>query len=565
MNDTTRNVFIGGAWPYANSSLHLGHAAALLPGDIIARYHRQHGDNVLYVSGSDCFGTPISLSAQAKGVDPSVIADTYHAEFKETFLSLGFSYDLYTRTDTLNHREVVQELFLDLFAKGLIYPKTADALYSPYLARFLPDRYVVGGCPKCGAHARGDQCESCGTPLDALELIDPKINPQSLAGAGKLNEEDRRLEVRPSEQFYLRLSAFEGHLREWVAKTSGAWRTNARTFTESFLRGGLYDRAITRDTDYGVPIPIEGYEDKRIYVWFEAVSGYLSASKLWAKLRGETGLWKAWWESGDAIHYYVHGKDNIPFHTVLWPAIIEGAGGLHAPNVIVSSEYLQIEGAKFSKSRGNATALDALIAEFGSEPLRYYLTANGPEASDANFSRTDFAQRVNSELIGTLGNLVHRTLSIAGKHFPDGLEQRYPLDDASQELLLRAEHSFAVIGELIEAGKLRAAWKEILELAACGNRYVDERAPWKKVKAHETRLAAETELAVLIKLIHVLGRLIAPFVPESSKRIHGFLGIGHENGGWEFPRSNVRYHVQSGITPLYQKVELAEQSEALVS
>ena len=564
MNNTARNVFIGGAWPYANSSLHLGHAAALLPGDVIARYHRQNGDNVLYVSGSDCFGTPISLSAQAKGVEPRAIADAYHTEFKETFSSLGFSYDLYTRTDTLNHREVVQELFLDLFAKGLIYPKTADALYSPHLARFLPDRYVVGGCPKCGAHARGDQCESCGTPLDALELVDPKINPQSLAHAETLSDEDRRLEVRPSEQFYLRLSAFEGYLKEWTAKTAGAWRTNARTFTESFLRGGLYDRAITRDTDYGVPIPIEGYEDKRIYVWFEAVSGYLSASKLWAKQRGDKGLWKAWWESGDAIHYYVHGKDNIPFHTVLWPAIIEGAGSLHAPDVIVSSEYLSVDGAKFSKSRGNAAALDALIAQFGQDALRYYLIANGPEASDSNFSLSEFEAKVNGELIGTFGNLVHRTLSIAGKHFRGGLWQPEALDEESQELLDDARAAFPKIGTLIEAGKLRAAWKEILELAAQGNRYIDAKAPWKKVKVPELHHEAEASLAVLINLIHALARLIAPFLPNSATHICASLGVNSECEEWAFPEVRTKHRVRTDITPLYQRIELADTGEAVL-
>jgi methionyl-tRNA synthetase len=558
--DTKQNVFIGGAWPYANSSLHLGHAAALLSGDVLARYHRLNGDNVLYVSGSDCFGTPITLSALKAGVTPKEIADRYHREFVATFDRLGFSYDLYTRTDTPEHKKVVQGLFLDLLEKGLIYTKSAPALYSPYLGRYLPDRHIVGICPSCKSAARGDQCESCGTPFEAHELLEPRINPVLLEGK-VLSDSERELVVRDSEQFYLRLSELEVKIVDWSKGSSKNWRANARAFTESFLAGGLIDRAITRDTDYGIPVPVAGYDDKRIYVWFEAVAGYLSASVAHSERSGLPESWRKWWQDSNSLHYYAHGKDNIPFHTVLWPAILIGSGDLKLPDVIVSSEYLQQNGAKFSKSRGGSLALDTYLDEFDAEALRYFLIANGPEASDSNFSREEFAERVNGELIGTFGNFVHRVLSIAYKHFPTGLHRAEKADGDTEELLEAARATFERVSNLLRSTKLRAALKEVIELAARGNRFATKKEPWKKVKDPATRAEAEADLATLVHVIHALGRLIAPFLPNAAEQIGVILDLDRKSERWEYPWERPFLLVAHAPTPLVRKIEEVTSGE----
>lgn len=559
-----KRILIGLAWPYANGSLHLGHASAFIGADIIARCHRFAGDEVLFVSGSDCYGTPIAVEAAEKGIHPSEIADRYHAEFKKSLIGgLGFSYDIYTRTTTEHHAKVVQELFLDLLKKGLLETRTESALYSPMLGRFLPDRFVEGVCPKCGYDgARGDQCDDCGTLLDPLELKDPRINPKILKRKGELSDEDRRLEVRESEHFYLKLSALQKTLEEWVESTSEPWRTNARSFAKAFLKQGLHDRAITRDTDWGVQIPLPGYEDKRIYVWFEAVTGYLSASKRWAEKSGDSEAWKKWWQNGDAVHYYVHGKDNIPFHTIIWPALLLAQGELHTPDRIVSSEYLMLEGKQFSKSRGWAVWLKDFLEAFDPETLRYFLVVNGPESSDSDFRWTEYAQRVNGELIGTFGNLVNRVLSFSKKKFPDGLRFPEHLDEDSSELLAVAREAFPKVGGLIEAGKFRAAFKVVLEVAEHGNRYVNAKAPWANIKDETKREDVEHDLAVLVQLIRVLALLVNPFLPKTSEKIYAFLGLNIHDESWAYPEPAKVQEIEQ-VAPLYRKIEEAEVEKQL--
>lgn len=551
-----KRILIGLAWPYANGSLHLGHAAAFIGADILARYHRLAGDHVLLVSGSDCYGTPIAVEAAEKGIKPSDIADRYHEEFKRSLIDgLGFSYDLYTRTTTDQHARVVQELFLDLYEKGYLYTKTEKALYSPLLNRFLPDRFVEGTCPKCGYDgARGDQCDDCGTLLDPLELKDPRINPKILKRQGDLSDEDRRLEVRDSEHFYLKLSALQGDLEKWVEERSGTWRPNASGFANSFLKQGLQDRAITRDTEWGVPIPLPGYESKRIYVWFEAVTGYLSASKRWAEEHGDPQAWEKWWHNDEAVHYYVHGKDNIPFHTIIWPALLLAEGTLNTPNHIVSSEYLNLEGKQFSKSRGWAVWLPEFLEAFDPETLRYFLIANGPETSDANFFWAEYAQRVNGELIGTFGNLVNRVLSFSKKKFPDGLRFPEQLDEESNELLAAARDAFPKVGALIEEGKFRAAFRAFLEVAEKGNRYINAKAPWAKIKDDTKRDEVEQDLAVLIQAIRALAILVSPFLPRTSEKIYRFLGLDITREAWEYPEPEKVFTV-TDVAPLYRKIE----------
>lgn len=559
-----QKVLIGLAWPYANGSLHLGHASAFIGADVIARYHRLAGDDVLLVSGSDCYGTPIAVEAAEKGIHPSEIADKYHAEFQQCLIDgLGFTYDMYTRTTTEQHTKVVQELFLDLYKKGFLETRTEKALYSPLLGRFLPDRFVEGVCPKCNYDgARGDQCDNCGTLLDPLELKQPRINPKILKREGELSAEDLRLEVRESEHFYLKLTALQHTLEEWVEQASDTWRVNARNFAKAFLKQGLHDRAITRDTDWGVPIPLPGYEDKRIYVWFEAVTGYLSASKLWAEEKGTPEAWKEWWQNDAAVHYYVHGKDNIPFHAIIWPALLLAEGTLKTPDHIVSSEYLNLEGKQFSKSRGWAVWLPDFLAAFDPETLRYFLIANGPETSDADFRWTEFALRVNGELIGTFGNLVNRVLSFSQKQFPDGLRFPETLDAESAAVLAVAERAFPQVGTLIKAGKFRAAFKTVLEVAEHGNRFVNEKAPWIKIKDESKREEVEHDLAVLVQLIRALALLVNPFLPRTSEKIYSFLGLDLSAAVWAYPAPAAVQKIEV-VAPLFHKIEDEEIEKQL--
>jgi len=557
-----KKIFIGLAWPYANGSLHLGHVSAFIGADIIARYHRLNGDQVLFVSGSDCYGTPIAVEAAERGISPSEISDRYHNEFEETLIEgLGFSYDIYTRTTTEHHAKVVQELFLDLYKKGFLYIKTEKALFSPFLGRFLPDRFIEGICPKCNYRgARGDQCDECGSLLDSLELKNPQINPKILRRRGELSKEDLRLETRESEHFYLKLSALEEVLTKWVDAKSEPWRANAKNFAKSFLKQGLHDRAITRDTDWGVPIPLPGYENKRIYVWFEAVTGYLSASKLWAKGKGDEDKWKDYWQNDEAIHYYVHGKDNIPFHTIIWPAILFAEGSLHTPDRIISSEYLNLEGRQFSKSRAWAVWLPNFLSHFDPETLRYFLVVNGPETSDANFVWSEYAQRVNGELIGTFGNLVNRVLSFTKREYPNGVHFPSSLDEESEQLLNLARDTFHEIGSLIEEGKFRAAFRAVLNLAEHGNRFVHKREPWKKIKDETRRDEIEADLAVLVQVIRVLAILASPFLPRTSEKVYDFLGLTSWEVVWEYPEPHKVQKIVS-VSPLYKKIEESEVKE----
>lgn len=554
-----KRIFIGLAWPYANGSLHLGHISAFLGGDILARYHRLNGDKVLFVSGSDCYGTPIAVEATEQGIDPDKIANKYHEEFKQALIDgLNFSYDIYTQTTTDHHAKAVQEIFLDLYKKGYLYTKIEKALYSPLLKRFLPDRFVEGTCPKCGyVGARGDQCDECGSLLDSLELKNPHINPKILQRKEILSDNDLCLEIRESEHFYFKLSSLEKKLQQWIEEKSDLWRANARTLTKGLIKQGLRDRAITRDTDWGVPIPLAGYENKRIYVWFEAVIGYLSASKLWAKKMGQVNQWKEFWLNDEAVHYYVHGKDNIPFHTIIWPAILLAEGTLHMPDRIVSSEYLSLEGKQFSKSRSWAIWLPDFLKSFDSETLRFFLIVNGPETSDANFVWTEYAQLVNGELIANFGNLVNRVLSFSQKEFPDGIKFVVSLDLISKDLLDLTKKSFEKIGELIEKGKFRLAWFEIRNIVEHSNHFIDKKAPWKKVKDRAKRNELETDFAVLVHVIRSLAILVNPFLPATSGQILDFFGLNHKEIAWTYPEPQKVQKINY-VKLLYRKIEESE-------
>jgi methionyl-tRNA synthetase len=536
-----KKVLVAAAWPYANGSLHLGHAAALLGADIIARYARSVGSKVLFVSGSDCHGTPIAVEADKLGVHPREIAEKFHNEFRQNLIDdLKFSYDCYTTTTTENHRRVVQEIFTKLYNDGLIYTKTEDLPYCPSCKRFLPDRYIEGECPICHFDsARGDQCDECGNLLNPDQLLKPRCK---LCGKSP--------EWRPSEHFYLRLSAFTERLREWVEKSKG-WRTNAKQFTLSVLKKGIPDRAITRDTDWGVPIPFPGYEDKRIYVWFEALCGYLSASKEWAQKQGQENLWEEFWLDESAVHYYVHGKDNILFHTVVWPAILLGFDCLHLPDRIVSSEYLTLEKRQFSKSRNWVILVKDFVREFDPETLRYYLIANGPETTDADFSWENYRARINSELIGVFGNYIHRVLSFVKANFPRGVSFPGTLSELQTEILNAAQRTFLNVAKAIEEARFRDGLREVINLATYGNRYINNVAPWSTIKKNRSR--AESDLAIAIHLVRCLAILIHPFLPTTAEKINHSLGVDKSTIVWQYPEPT-RVIVKE-TTPLYKKIE----------
>ncbi|MFC4810368.1 methionine--tRNA ligase [Paenibacillus sp. GCM10023250] len=500
-------IFIGGAWPYANGSLHLGRLASVLPGDVLARYFRLKGGRVLYVSGSDCHGTPVEVQAIREGVEPGDIADRYHAEFAECFARLGFSYDLYTRTDQPVHRRVVQELFGKLLANGRLYKKSAMQTYCETDRRFLPDRYVEGTCPVCGNRARGDQCDYCSTLLDPSDLLDRTCK---LCGNPPVERE--------TDHYYLALSRFQEALAAYAARSEG-WKDNAVQQTKRYLEEGLQDRAATRDLAWGIDVPLDGFEGKKIYVWIEAVIGYLSASRQWSEETG--GGWEPFWLDGqDPITaYYVHGKDNIPFHTLIWPALLMGAGGLHLPDRIVSSEYMTLEGKKFSTSNNWAVWVPDVLSRYQPDSVRYFLLANGPEKRDADFSWREFIHSHNGELLGAFGNFVNRTLAFVAKSF-DGRIPDGRLDPEWADVIARL---YADAGALIEEGRFKEALESIFAFIRSANKYYDERKPWAQIKT--SREDCGETLHACTQMIVNLSRLLEPFLPFACGKIRGFLAL----------------------------------------
>ena len=521
----TEKIFIGVAWPYADGLLHLGNVAGSdLPADIFARYHRTRGNEVLVVSGSDEHGTPITLKADESGVTPAEVADRYHSAYIEAKQKLGISYDLYTRTGTANHTAVVHDIFLTLLKKGYIYKDSMSQPYCPRCERFMPDRYIEGICPFCGfANARGDQCDQCGKPLNASELKSPHCK---ICGTAP--------EFRDTEHFFLKLTAFQDKLEEWL-KTRSDWRQNVLNFSLGYLAEGLKDRAITRDIDWGVTVPVPGFENKRIYVWFEAVIGYLSASKEWAASKGEPDKWRRFWE-GDARTYYFIGKDNIVFHTIIWPSMLLGYGGLNLPYDVPSNEFLSIEGKKVSKSRNWAVWVPDYLSRYDPDPLRYFLSINMPETSDTDFSWHEFFRRNNDELVATYGNLVHRVLTFVYKNFDGSVPPAGQLDNMSQALLERGEDTLKTVDGLLDRCHFREAIRAAMTLAQEVNRYLDEKAPWKMIK--QDREAAATSLWVAVAVISDLKIILYPFLPFSSQKLHEFLGFegSVEQTGWNINR-----------------------------
>ena len=521
---TPEKILVCVAWPYASGPRHLGHVAgAYLPPDIFARYHRMKGNRVLMVSGSDMNGTPITVAAEREGVTPETLALRMHRLNTDLWHRMGFTYDLFTDTTTPIHRKLVQDFFLTLYDKGYIFKNTTEAMYCDVDKRFLPDRYVEGTCPHCGyTNARGDQCDNCGRQLDPIDLIDIRCK---LCGT--------RPHPEKTEHFFLDLPKIEERLLAWLSTGKEHWRPNVVQFTVNWIREGLRPRAYTRDLEWGVPIPIEGYENsgKRIYVWFDAVKGYLSATMEWARLKGDPDAWKEWWlqEEGEPLpskSYYFIGKDNISFHTIIWPSMLIGHGGLTLPYDVPANEFLTGEsGEKASSSRGGGGVpwLPDYLNRYKPDPIRYFMTSNAPETRDTVFSWAEFYRRNNDELVATYGNLVHRVLTFTSRNFEGKVPQPGELTEQDRTLTASATNAFDRVGDLIAACRFKEALREVMSLASEANRYLDDTAPWKAIKVDRER--AGTSLYVTLTVINTLKILTSPFIPFSAQQLHEMLGF----------------------------------------
>jgi methionyl-tRNA synthetase len=527
MSSSSRHILTAPAWPYANGPRHIGHVSGFgVPCDIFSRYQRMAGNKVLMVSGTDEHGTPIQVQADKEGVTARDLADRYNKVITEDLHGLGLAYDLFTRTTTQNHYAVVQEIFKGLYDNGYVFPKTTMGAISPSTGRTLPDRYIEGTCPICGyPNARGDQCDNCGNQLDPIDLIDPR---------SKINGETPTFVE--TEHFFLDLPAFTEVLAGWLQGKSGQWRPNVLKFALNLL-GDLQPRAITRDLDWGVPIPLDGWRDrtdKRLYVWFDAVIGYLSASIEWARRSGDPDAWRAWWQDPEALAYYFMGKDNIVFHAEIWPAILLGyngkgdkggdpgsLGAMNLPTEVVSSEYLTMEGRKFSSSRSVVIYVRDFLERYDVDALRYYIAAAGPETQDTDFTWSEFVRRNNDELVAAWGNLVNRSISFAAKNIGE-IPAAGHLTDADHLILEHSRNAFAAVGAELGRSRFKNAINETMRTVAEANKYLSDHAPWKLRTTDPERM--KTILHVALQLVDDAKTLLTPFLPVSSQKVHEMLG-----------------------------------------
>ena len=556
MTDNSKKYILTAvAWPYSNNHLHLGHlVGAYLPADIFSRYHRMKGNHVLMVSGSDSHGTPVTVRAEEEGVTPKDIFERYHNSFLQTFDSLGIEFDLFTSTDTSNHADVTQDFFLRLKDEGVLYEAEQTLLFDPEVKRFLPDRYVEGTCPLCNSpNARGDQCDDCGSTLDALELIEPR---SKLSESTPIRKE--------SMHWFLKLSAFSERLTDWL-QTKSEWKPQVRNLSLGMIGAELPDRSITRDLTWGIPVPIEGYDEKRIYVWFEAVIGYLSASIEWAaspaNLENDRGSWKKWWMSSEAETYYFVGKDCIPFPAIIWPAMLMGYGGLNLPTNVPANQYLMMSGTKASKSRGTAIWAPDALEHLNPDALRYALTASMPETSDSDFTWQEFVRRNNDELVARWGNLVNRVLQITNRNFNGKIPERPDnFSHESSQLIELSEQAFDRCGQAYENVELRSGLQQAMEVATATNRYLEDRAPWSALKDETLGIAHAGEtLVTALQVISNLAILLTPVLPFSSNQVLRLLG---QSGtatahGWE-PAPIFSGTSLPQPTPLFEKLDQDE-------
>lgn len=543
-------VLVAVAWPYASGSRHVGHlAGAYLPADIFARQQRMVGNEVLMISGSDVHGTPITVRAEDEGVEPADIAQRYHNEFVEQWEALGMSWDLFTTTGTPNHAAATQAMFMAQLERNHIDRRTSEQLFDPERQRFLPDRFVEGTCPHCGyEEARGDQCDNCAHTLDPTDLLNPR---SKLSGATP--------ELRETEHFYFRYSDFNEAVDTFLNGTSG-WRNHVLNFARGWVEGdGLQDRAITRDLTWGVELPVDDLgPGKRIYVWYDAVIGYLSASQEWAESAGDADRWRHWWHNDDARHVYFIGKDNIPFHALFWPsqllAVGDAIGGkpLHLPDDVPANQYVTFKGGKASASRGVGLTIAEALELFEPDSLRYALAANFPEQADTEISVEEIARRINEELAATWGNLVNRVLSMVHKTCDGAIPEPGDLQAVDQELLSTVDGLLERAGEQFDRIELRAALRTAMDSAQAANQYLNATEPWRVAKTDSER--AKTILFVALSAINGTRVALSPFLPFSSAKLDTVLGTPT---GWKRDELTVGAPIERP-SPLFQKVELAE-------
>ena len=593
MTHTPEHILVAVAWPYSSSEIHVGNiTGSYLPADIFARYNRLKGNHVLMVSGSDAHGTPITVKSDAEGITPVEVYQRYHAGFLDLFQKLGLHYDLFTSTHTENHTKVAQSIFLALKENGYLYTETQNQWFSPSEGRFLPDRYVEGTCYICGYdQARGDQCDNCGNLLDANELLNPRSKNDGTTP-----------ELKETEHFYLDLSKLEPAVVEFLEARQDYIRPNVlRQSLGQIKANPLHGRAITRDLDWGIPVPVEGWQGKCLYVWFEAVIGYLSAAIEWSSLDDERASWHDWWYNPAARAYYFIGKDNIPFHAVMWPAQLHGVGEwfgkifeekedtqLTLPYDVPANEFMNMQDQKLSGSRGWAVWGLDFLTRYQPDALRFYLTINMPETKDSNWDWDDFVTRINSQLVATWGNLANRVLSFAHKHWEGQIPTPRELTPADTAILETIEKGFDAVGEQLDNVRLRAALQTALELASEVNKYLDETAPWSEVKVDKQR--AGTIIYTALQCIDHLKTIFAPFLPFSSEELNTYLGYEAPLFGSQFTQpvsdaqgehTTLQYQPDSASghwapgklepgkaflkpSPLYQKLDpkLAEQERA---
>lgn len=497
------SIIIGGAWPYANGFLHIGHLAALLPGDVLARYYRSKGEKVFYVSGSDCHGTPIMVRAKMENCEPKDLSDKYHNAFLRDFASLNFSYDFYAKTSDEFHKNFVQDFYLSLYESGALFEKNSYHAYCKKCSKYLPGRYLLGYCPSCGHETSGGTCDYCGFSIDPESLLEPICSICSGTPIFKV-----------SKHLYIRLKPFENLLKEYLNEKTN-WRPNTKKLALGYIRDGLKNRATTRDLTWGISVPVEGFTHKKIYVWIEALIGYLSTINELAI--SEHLDFKSLWNS--SYHYYVHGKDNIPFHAIIFPSLLLSKGDLKLPDHMISSEHVTLDGHKISTSQDRAIWVSEMLANYDSDSIRYYFLAKNPELQDLNFTISDFISTHNSDLVGTYGNFVHRTLAFIDRL----LDGRFPNGSLNEEIENKLSLLYNSMGAKIEQGAFRSSLYDIFNLIHWANKYFDENKPWVTRKSNIK--ACENVIYNCLHLIANFSVLLKPFLPSSSARIINWLDL----------------------------------------
>ena len=509
-------ILVTSALPYANGPLHLGHlAGAYIPADIFVRYQRMKGNEVVYICGSDEHGVPITIRADSEHLHPQQVVDRYHVQIADSFRNLGIDFDHYSRTSIPLHHEISQGFFLRLFEKGHIREEIVEQYYCSNCKRFLPDRYIEGECPNCHSDdARGDQCEKCGRWLEPIQLLNPRCK---ICGTAP--------EIRATKHWYFRLSEFQDSLEQWQ-ESKHNWKSNVREFCSGWFKEGLTDRPITRDIDWGIPVPLKDAEGKVLYVWFDAPIGYISATIEWSQNRNEPEKWRDYWCDSQTRLIHFIGKDNIVFHAIVWPAMLMAHGDLILPENIAANEFLTIEGQKLSTSRKWAVWVDEYLEVFPPDPLRYFLAANAPENKDSDFSWKDFQNRNNNELADILGNLINRSLSFVTKHFDGKVPPATHLSDLDKGILAAIGLAASRIGAALDEFQVRKALGELMELAREGNRFFNDSTPWKTIKTAPLQCAAT--LNTTLQLQVALTAMMQPFLPFSAEKLREMLNASPE-------------------------------------